>query len=65
MSKKEMDDRDRQRYQLAKQVLEQRGAMIRMQLDEVSWVAYKLGASLTTAEKLVAAVKEGREDWNR
>ena len=47
-----------ERKQLTKQFLQQRSAMVRMSLDETSYIAYRLGCSLEAAKQLIDEVKE-------
>lgn len=47
-----------ERRALAKQFLEQRSAMLRMNLTPVEYLCFRLGCSLLVAEKLVEELKE-------
>jgi hypothetical protein len=47
-----------ERRALAKQFLQQRSAMLRMNLTPVEYLCFRLGCSILVAEKLVEELKE-------
>lgn len=50
-----------ERRQLARQLLQQHQAMIRMQLTPTEWLCFKLGCSLAVAEKLIEEIAEEKK----
>lgn len=55
---KQVREKEAQQVALTRQLLQHREAMIRLGLDEVSYVAYKTGTSLGRAEVLIEKARE-------